>query len=87
MNKKYNLDLKKVIVLWDPLGTPWSVKLAFWKDGRCLLSTGWNDLYKRNGLKEGDVCVMEFVEGGTAINVHFFRAEDHGTKSSSKSGK
>ena len=78
--KKYNLDEKNLIVLRDPRGTSWSVTLSSWQDGRRCLSSGWSHLYKKNRLKEGDVCVLEFVQGGAAINVHIFRAEEYNAK-------
>ncbi|XP_020273687.1 B3 domain-containing protein REM5-like isoform X2 [Asparagus officinalis] len=79
--KKYNLNMKNSIDLRDPRGTSWSVKLSTWCDGRLCLSSGWSDLYKENCLKERDACVLEFVQGGTLVNVHIFRAADHIAKS------
>lgn len=78
---KYNLDEKDSIVVRDPRGTAWSVKLSTWRDGRRCLSSGWSHLYRKNNLKEGDACVLEFVQGGTAINIHIFRADERSAKS------
>ncbi|ONK64860.1 uncharacterized protein A4U43_C07F30730 [Asparagus officinalis] len=83
--KIYNLKVKNSIVLVDPRGTSWSVKISTWGSGRQCLTSGWNSLYKKNRLKEGDACVFEFVHGGAVVNVHIFRAPEYRAKLISKS--
>ncbi|ONK64859.1 uncharacterized protein A4U43_C07F30720 [Asparagus officinalis] len=85
--KKCNLDVKNSIVLQDPRGTSWSIKLSTWGDGHLRLTSGWSRFYNKNHLKEGDACVLELVQGGATINVHIFRSAEYRTKSIPQSGE
>ncbi|XP_010245898.1 PREDICTED: putative B3 domain-containing protein Os03g0621600 isoform X2 [Nelumbo nucifera] len=65
----------KMVLLWDPQGRPWPVKVCFRRDGRVVLSDGWGEFSKANRLLEGDACSFEFCHGiGNSICVNIFRA-------------
>ncbi|XP_058765606.1 B3 domain-containing transcription factor VRN1-like [Vicia villosa] len=53
----------------------WPVKLFCYSDKRSgQISGGWNQFWKENKLKSGDVCVFELIKNKDAIlRVHIFR--------------
>ncbi|GER26707.1 transcriptional factor B3 family protein [Striga asiatica] len=56
------LEDKPYMIVRDPLGRSWPMKLKFEKNNGCKrirICFGWNEFYESNGLKEGDVCLFE----------------------------
>ncbi|POO02657.1 B3 DNA binding domain containing protein [Trema orientale] len=45
----------------------WPMKISFWKDGRCYLTTGWSKFQKENKLEAKDKCELELVLGKEKI--------------------
>lgn len=77
LDRLYSLGEKCSIILRDEQGRMWPLKVSSWRDGRRCLSSGWSLVYKKNNLKEGDACLLEFVQEGNAINLHVFRANEY----------
>ncbi|XP_042511624.1 putative B3 domain-containing protein Os03g0621600 [Macadamia integrifolia] len=49
---------KERILLWNPQGRSWPMRLHLKKDGRGQITTGWNDFCKENNLVNGDAIVF-----------------------------
>ncbi|KAF8405106.1 hypothetical protein HHK36_010004 [Tetracentron sinense] len=66
------------MILRDPSGKSWSVRVSVWKDGRVWISRGWAPFCKENNLGKDDKCICEFIRGrgieGTIIQMHILRA-------------
>ncbi|KAJ6844666.1 B3 domain-containing protein-like isoform X2 [Iris pallida] len=77
LDRLYSLGEKSAIILRDEQGRMWPLKVSSWRDGRRCLSSGWSLVYKKNSLKEGDACLLEFVQEGNGINLHVFRANEY----------
>ncbi|XAR73938.1 hypothetical protein NMG60_11008075 [Bertholletia excelsa] len=57
------------MILHDPSGKTFRVRVTHWKDGQIAFSRGWNDLWKENALSLRDKCIFEFVNlGGKRIS-------------------
>ncbi|XP_019154240.1 PREDICTED: B3 domain-containing protein REM5-like [Ipomoea nil] len=59
--RHFNLKLPSTMILRDPKGKDWEAKVNPWKDGRVVLTGGWNALCKWNLIREEDSCICEFV--------------------------
>ncbi|KAJ6848372.1 B3 domain-containing protein-like [Iris pallida] len=75
LDRLLNLGEKPSVILRDAQGRAWEIKISSWRDGRRCLASSWSDVYKKNCLKEGDVCLLEFVQGNE-INLHIFPGEE-----------
>lgn len=70
------VDSTRRMVLRDPLGRLWPVKLQKRIKRRYHFTAGWNEFYVANKLKTGDVCVFEsdpknaLVSRETIFDVH-----------------
>ncbi|KAL0911196.1 hypothetical protein M5K25_019318 [Dendrobium thyrsiflorum] len=74
--RECDLGSMEAIILQDQKGRSWPVRIAHWI-GRVAMAKGWAKFRDVNHLKEGDVCVFEFLEADTAIHVHIFRAKQN----------
>ncbi|XP_020593867.1 B3 domain-containing protein Os11g0197600-like [Phalaenopsis equestris] len=70
--RECNIGKMETIILKDQKGRSWPVRIAHWI-GRVAMAKGWPKFSEVNHLKEGDVCVFEFLEADRAICVHIFR--------------
>lgn len=75
LDRLLNLGEKPLVILRDARGRAWEIKISSWRDGRRRLASCWSHVYKTNCLKEGDVCLLEFVQGNEII-LHIFRGEE-----------
>ncbi|XP_044511039.1 B3 domain-containing protein Os01g0723500-like isoform X2 [Mangifera indica] len=73
--REKNLMTKKMVMLLDPNGRSWPVKLYPARDGRLYLSKGWFDFCRGNKIATGDTLVFEITQE-TAMQVHVFRAKE-----------
>lgn len=86
--RKHDLKTKGSTILHDPHGRSWPVKISQWKDGNVVLGNGWRNFSRGNHLREGDACVLEFVQGADVIKVHIFRVgETHASAANGILGK
>lgn len=71
------MGTKDSVLLHDPKGKTWRVKVISMKDGRTILGSGWAALARANGLLEGNVCGLECIIGKgrgkrRVLKVHIF---------------
>ncbi|KAJ8637461.1 hypothetical protein MRB53_011728 [Persea americana] len=71
------MGTKASVLLHDPKGKTWRVKVISLKDGRTILGAGWAALARANGLLEGNVCGLECIIGKgrgkrRVLKVHIF---------------
>ncbi|XP_010908022.1 B3 domain-containing protein At3g17010 [Elaeis guineensis] len=85
--REFGLTGKQLVILRDPVGSSWPVRIASWRSGRMVFATGWSDFYKGNCLEDGDVCVFEFVQNASLIHVHIFRAKEVAAEMDQKPGE
>lgn len=62
------------VMLKDPGGRSWPVKLNRTGDGRVNMTHGWVDFWKANQIAVGDTLIFEFMMP-TVLQVHIFRGE------------
>ncbi|XP_077218651.1 B3 domain-containing protein Os01g0723500-like isoform X2 [Tasmannia lanceolata] len=68
-----HLPYKRVnIILLDPKGKVWEVKLVVYNGNRYCICGGWTAFSRGNNLEEGDSCIFELV-GNLKMHVHIFR--------------
>ena len=68
-----DLISKKRVMVLDPTGRPWPVKLDLMEDGCLNMTDGWADFCRGNKIVAGDTFIVEFVQQ-TVLRVHIFRA-------------
>lgn len=70
------MRMKTSILLHDPEGKQWPVKVVPGKD-RITLGSGWAAIVYSHGVKEGSVCGLECIPGRgrgkrRVLKVHIF---------------
>ncbi|KAF6177077.1 hypothetical protein GIB67_015952, partial [Kingdonia uniflora] len=74
---KLDLKSKESVMLKDPHGESWPVKINICGDGRLNFAEGWKSFWNGNRLAEGDTCQFEFMQGDdNPVKVDIFRAGD-----------
>ncbi|KAF6177090.1 hypothetical protein GIB67_015965 [Kingdonia uniflora] len=69
-----NLKRKVNVMLNDPHGKSWAVKIAIRRNGRLDLGYGWLDFWNANKLAVGDTCVFKFLQTkDDRVKVDIFR--------------
>ncbi|XP_023914212.1 B3 domain-containing protein LOC_Os12g40080 [Quercus suber] len=68
-----DLISKKRVMLLDPTGSPWPIRLDLVADGFLNMTNGWPDFCRGNKIGAGDTFIFEFVTQ-TVMQVHIFRA-------------
>ncbi|XP_010263945.1 PREDICTED: B3 domain-containing protein Os01g0723500-like [Nelumbo nucifera] len=72
----------KTMLLWDPEGRPWPVKVKKRTDGRVDLGSGMVQFWKANSIEEGDACTFELK--GNSFCVKIFRTKGFGESINAK---
>ncbi|KAI3844495.1 hypothetical protein MKW92_036506 [Papaver armeniacum] len=75
---RYQLNTENTLVLQDPEGKLWPVKISLRKDGRIDMGKGWYNFSVGNRLSEGDACLFEFhnYTKGNTLNVRITKKSD-----------
>ncbi|KAI3901844.1 hypothetical protein MKW92_031252 [Papaver armeniacum] len=75
---RYQLNTENTLVLQDPEGKLWPVKISLRKDGRIDMGKGWYNFSIGNRLSEGDACLFEFhnYTKGNTLNVRITKKSD-----------
>ncbi|KAI3946040.1 hypothetical protein MKX01_024796 [Papaver californicum] len=79
MVRKYQLNTENSLVLQDPKGKLWPVKISLRKDGRIDIGKGWVKFSLGNRLSEGDGCLFDFLnytKGNNTLNVRIIKKLD-----------
>ncbi|XP_077218855.1 B3 domain-containing protein Os01g0723500-like [Tasmannia lanceolata] len=63
------------IILLDPKGKAWEVKLLVYNSNKYSISRGWTAFARGNNLEEGDSCIFELV-GKLKMSVHILRLSE-----------
>ncbi|KAI3895759.1 hypothetical protein MKW98_025550 [Papaver atlanticum] len=76
--RRYQLNTENTLVLQDPEGKLWPVKISLRKDGRIDMGKGWYHFSIGNRLSEGDACLFEFhnYTKGNTLNVDITKKSD-----------
>ncbi|KAJ8747587.1 hypothetical protein K2173_014543 [Erythroxylum novogranatense] len=72
--KRYMAKILGYIKLHVPDGRQWPVRVLRKKRGGLTLGRGWNEFFRENDLKIGDVCVFEIMKKNSGLKVSIFPA-------------
>ncbi|KAJ8766606.1 hypothetical protein K2173_001126 [Erythroxylum novogranatense] len=72
--KRYMAKILGYIKLHVPDGRQWPVRVLRKKRGGLTLGRGWNEFFRDNDLKIGDVCVFEIMKKNSGLKVYIFPA-------------